>query len=364
MSHFHNVRLASLSLAVATAGFAGCATEVATTPSVDAGDDAATVVPLACSADAGAPVVVPSTPSTAAPHDSTSRWFALEGLNFGAPAGHVTPCAWTSVALDLDHRTTNPTVSTGDSCTRAAGSTHLTLLDGPGGADDNFLGTVMPIFGSPCVAQSAIGATATVLLRVDSARDDDATDVHGALYLGRSDEGAKGHWRVDATSLVDRASLDRPIATFDAGYVKDGVLVTGPTTGTTRLPTAGSIELFACDGKSPSEIDWPITRAQLVVALDGSKGVLAGAVPVAGIADALSPALATMGICPSTSTFSAVAKTIAQAADLVGDAPDFNDPSKPCDAISLGVGVSLAPIDAPTEVVAPAAPSDPCAASK
>ncbi|MFI5301362.1 MAG: hypothetical protein ACHREM_25025 [Polyangiales bacterium] len=365
LQHNNSKFLSSILLAsLASAALAGC--DVGFDLSLP---DSAPVVtdgahadePLRC--DAGTPGSAPIAPDAGAPSNRQSRWFVIGNVNPGRSADGSLKCGWTSVALDLDHRATDPyePASATASCARASGAPSNTLLDGVGGVDDNFVEQVLPVINGLdyCFDSSMSSGDAAMLLRLDAAANDDATQVGGAVFLAHRDPsaldgGASQAWRVDARSLADGATLSRPIATFSAGYVRDGVWVSGEATGRAMLPLMIQPSFWKCDPTSPlSEADLPIARTQLVVHLnpvDGSQSIVAGVMPSAELAAALIPSL--IGdVCLSDSLRQSAIETFSQAADTVLAAPDLNDPSVTCDSISLGLGFTIQAIDAPTAVV-------------
>ena len=86
---------------------------------------------------------------------------------------------------------------------------------------------------------------------------------------------------------------------------------------------------------------------------------MAGAMGLDALISAMKPLAAKSGICPENATFQQVKTTISQYADLVLDAPQFQDTTRGCDAISIGIGIRVAPAAAPTEVVPAVSPPTP-----
>lgn len=63
------------------------------------------------------------------------------------------------------------------------------------------------------------------------------------------------------------------------------------------------------------------------------------------------PGRSSYGICPGNATFDQVVGTVSNYADLVLGAPQLQDPTRPCDAISVGMGIEMVPASPPTVVV-------------
>jgi hypothetical protein len=71
-----------------------------------------------------------------------------------------------------------------------------------------------------------------------------------------------------------------------------------------------------------------------------------------------------LGLCPGDATYDQVIAGVAQGADLVFGAPQLQDPTRDCDAMSIGIAITMAPAAPPTTVVPSPPPApDPCTAS-
>jgi hypothetical protein len=299
-------------------------------------------------------VVVPARPAIdAGAATANVRWFAFDSIRVGS----ANSCAWAAFGLDLDHRQTGATSADAETCKRSPQAPAEVATDGPGGVDDSFGSHVLVGLRafSSCLGDEAPDATYTLLLRVDASSDVDAVGITGALFLGRDlghvpHRDAGDRWLVDPASLGARASLSEPVVRFPDGYVRDGIWVSGVASGQALLPLFPGHSGSACVPERAREIDVPISSPRIVARLDGSGGVLAGVVPVAGLSSALAPVLASFGLCPGSGTYNGLLDTLTLWADVSAGAPDFQDPSSTCDAISLGVGFTMRPAGEPAGV--------------
>jgi hypothetical protein len=132
-----------------------------------------------------------------------------------------------------------------------------------------------------------------------------------------------------------------PKLTFPDGYMAAGTWVSGTFgTGTVTLPlTIGVLTTL------------PLEAGILTFHVsDGLNGTIAGAVDPGHLEDALTPWLETFGLCPGNATFDQVVLTMTESADLVTGAPELQDTTVTCNAISVGLGFELAPVQPPTTI--------------
>ena len=66
---------------------------------------------------------------------------------------------------------------------------------------------------------------------------------------------------------------------------------------------------------------------------------------------ALTPLGEKFGLCPGNATFDQVADVLTEAADLTLGASQLQDPTRACDAVSVGMGIVMVPALPPTTVV-------------
>jgi hypothetical protein len=296
-----------------------------------------------------------------------TRWFAMRHAFLGTvdpKTGESNPDAWRALGFDLDRRVTtlDDSKTSHDTCKRVEGSATGVLADGDDGVDNAFGAHFMQTLKSlksdiEDVANAGIErGDETILVRLDNLGPDDNAGVPGALYVAR-DLGAAptwsegDHWPVVASSLVDGVDLSKPVATFPAGYMRGGVWVSGPVEATSaRIAFTVGAAPFAL---SPDAM-------QIVLEPASGKGTISGFTRASDLVASLARGAAVLGICPGNATFDQIALTLTQSADLVADAPGFQDDTQTCDALSFGIGLAMQPTGAPTTVVADAPAPEGC----
>lgn len=303
---------------------------------------------VGCSVESAEPTL--ATPALAHPPArpsvssvGTTRWFVVDSYRLGLTDRHgvSSPDAWKQYGFDLDGRATSrDDVTAGrTACRRPVGSATSALVDGQAGIDNLFGGTFMSIMKSlqsdvEELTNKAVAAGGyTLVLRLDdvSTASDDAY-APGALFLvGRKEKAsfaADEKWPVAGTSL-------EPIATFPAGYVTHGTWVSGDL-GTelphVAVPMAGDA-LVA-----------PLYGGVLTLDLAAGEGMMAGALRTADFAEMLKPYFKRFGICPGDDSFAGLVNLVTGTADALATLPLSSDPSRNCDAMSLGVAFTVKPM--------------------
>jgi len=292
-----------------------------------------------------------------------TRWLAMSHVYLGTvdpKTGESSPEAWRGLGFDLDHRVTSAedSLTNHDTCARVVGAPPGVLTDGDDGIDNafgaHFMQTVKSLDSDiERVANAGVDSgDETILLRLDNVGPDDNAGVPGALYVARDLGGAptwteSDHWPVVSSSLVDGVDLSKPVASFPAGYMTGGVWVSGPLEATTAKITfrVGSAP-FAL---SPDAM-------QIVVRTSDGSGTISGFTRATDLVASLAQGAGALGLCPGNATFDQFAQMVTASADLVADAPGFQDDTRSCDALSFGIGVTMKPTGAPTSVV-PAQPA-------
>jgi hypothetical protein len=315
---------------------------------------------------AGPPTSAVPPPRPTTPSSGGERWFAVNALHLGLTdraTGMPNINAWKSYGFDLDGRNTGLAASKEnlDSCTKVAGAPSNVLLDGNLGTDNNFGSQVMTVLQSlksdneATINAGIIDGSSTLLLRLQNVDPSyaDGTGVTGAIYIAHGGTGftpkfdVSDHWPIVTSSLVNATSIgdaSNAVVKFPAGYVSGGYWVSGPLgDGTVSLS-------MVLDGVA---LTLPLQSGVLTVRLsDGSDGTIAGAVTVSDLVTATTPLVESFGICPGNSTFTDVIQTITQSADLVTGAPQLQDTSVTCNAVSIGLGFTVQPTGVPTTTVA------------
>ena len=293
-----------------------------------------------------------------------TKWFAVNEVKLGfTPRGSTTkdPNAWREYGYDLDARLTTAEDSKDsvNSCKRREGSLTKFLQDGGGGSDNNFGQHVLwSIEGFKPGAEDFVNdglksGRYTLILRIDNVTDGDNSRAPGALYLGGDFAGGKAKptftaadkWPINPLSLADGKTLSKPKVAFANGYIRNGMWISG---------NFGSDTVDLGPMLSGADISLPVDSAVITVKLDGSNGTIAGAVNTAKLQSGLAPVARRLGLCEGNTAYTEVVKTLALAADLVAGAPQLQDTSRECDAISLGYGFSMRPTTEPTALMAAA----------
>jgi hypothetical protein len=292
------MRTAFVAALVALAA-SGCVTSTTGSPSpVGSGDE-----PL---------IHAPADPDAPASTSTAARTFVVTSFDYGALTDSA---AWQSLGLDIDDQDT--TRDSTDVCQLTAGASRVTQQDGSGGIDNSFGANLLPIL------ITVLGSDAPQRLDASFATGSPGNQL---VVFGLSPA------LDDATVM---ASFDG--APFAGAWVTGRTVVGGPSAKEARLHL-GTLS----DGASATaELTFPITHIQVVAPLtaDGSTvqaGVLSAIVPtveaiaaVDTFARAISPGI-------DEQSLQSIEQQIAQASDILVDGTQ--DPSRPCDGISLGLG--------------------------
>lgn len=304
-----------------------------------------------------------------------ARWFSIRAFALGLDdmrTGARSPGAWACYGFDLDGVTTSGTSNSSDSstssaassCKRASNAAASALRDGAGGIDNNFGHYVAPFLGAfdSCLTTPTVAdAGYALVLRIDGDPSQDGANVRGALYLGRPRFVLAG----EAKSFVEPTPIE-PVVTFAEGYVSGGVWVSGaPSSAILELPLAIGLRTLPVESDrstcpTPHELRLPLTSMQLTVRADGTNGVLAGILPMTRLRSSLKTWLGSNGYCSGTNLADTILRTVSTSADVLTDATARLDPHAYCDAISIGLGFTMTPLDAAPSLVeaGPAATSD------
>ena len=266
-------------------------------------------------------------------------WFAITKYQLGITrrsGGFPDPAAWKDYGYDLDSRTTtaDDSKSSINSCKRRSGSPTRVLLDGNDGRDNNFGQHVMSVIKSlKADAEEAVNATvsdgtATLLLKLDNVGGDNNGKVPGELFVAVQRGSCGGtNWSIDIRSLdATKAAKVK----YPNGYMAGGVWVSGDFAKESiqlPLPWLGHLLTLPLQGGVISFRPF-----------SGESGTIAGLSTTDGLKEALTPLFKQYGICPGNATYDQVVETMAQSADLVVGAPSFQDMTRECNAISLGLG--------------------------
>lgn len=93
----------------------------------------------------------------------------------------------------------------------------------------------------------------------------------------------------------------------------------------------------------------------------GKDGVIGGVIEAAAFVKGIDGGLRGAGICPGNATYDQVVQTITQSQDLVLSPPTFQDPTRECSALSVGIGFEVRPSGNWGGIASAPSTPDPCA---
>ncbi len=307
--------------------------------------------------------VLPVRPANGAATGSAPTVFAISKMYFGDTdrAGHTSEAAWKSYGLNIDGKVTGENST--NTCRLVAGASCGTQLDGDDGIDNSFGSNVMPIIQALNSTYSSFANTAiqqgggTMLFQLDGLGSAPSyARLPSALY--RAVPTSQPRWDgtdvrdVDAVSLVG-GDISRPIILLLDGYMADRVWVGGLSTGPAYLdlqvtagPNGGGVPL------PPIPLQHIQSAMQVVSGTAANGGTLSGVVRVEDMITwvELWTGTLTTGLCTGTAVMSVVS-AFEQASDIMADGT--NEPGKPCDGISVGLGFDAVTVQLGKAVTAP-----------
>jgi hypothetical protein len=248
-----------------------------------------------------------------------TRVYQIRSLDFGDESSD----AWRGLGLDIDDTAT--TRDSSDVCQLAAGAATVTQQDGNGGIDNSFGENLLPIL------VTVMGSDAPARLN--------ASFVTGGpvnQFEVRGLDVALG----DATVT---GSFDG--APFAGAWLTGGTVVSGPSAKEASL-LLGAATLT---GAETAELTFAITHIQMVAPLtsDGSgvqHGVLSAIMPTAEAVTAVEQFARALDPNVDPSVLQTLDQQVAQASDILVDGTQ--DPSKPCNGISVGLGFTATVVTA------------------
>jgi hypothetical protein len=281
-------------------------------------------------------------------------WLEAKQVVFGTldAAGKDSSDAWKDVGFDLDSTCTGPAESAGDlgTCKKAPGAAPDVLVDGNSCRDNNFGGRLLQQVKFARLEERTNAALTqgnnTWILALDDLDDgEDDPYVPGRLYKA-------AHWagyptapppKFDGTDVrqvtaesVTGGDVNAPKTRFTRGYLSKNVWVSGEPAGLDLVMPFDSMNVIM-----------PLTAAVLTVGISadhktGSNGTIAGAIPVTLTKPLLDPIARSLAICPGTSFYDGLINMVATLPDVVIKSPTLQDPTMPCDGVSVGIGVVFA----------------------
>lgn len=332
-----------------------------------------TFVPETGDADPG-PARPPARPEGAVAPSGKGKtlWVAVKRMFVGSltSLGERSPDAWREFGFDLDKVCTSKddSIKNVGTCRRHPEANQDFLEDGDRCRDNNFGRHVVQLLvvsseGFESRLNNGIfDGDATWLIRVDDL-DDGPNDPYAPakLYRASSEKGTPPKWdgtdirKVLSDSVIGR-DLEKPIADFPKGYVRDNVWVSGE-------PELRQLVLPVSDGLY---VTLMLESAVMTLSLDeghksATRGALGGAIPMKSIDVLLGPIATSSGFCPGSSLYNSLLRNVQRFPDVVIGAPNLQDTTVQCDGLSMGLAFDVAPIQPVTELVDPPAPKpDPC----
>lgn len=311
----------------------------------------------------------PTDPGTPQANGTTPTVLAISKLYLGDvnAQGQPDPNAWKTLGYNLDNLVSTPGAK--NHCTPQAGANVADVeTDGVGGIDNSFGENLMPLIASlasdpdASVNSSISNGSFTVMVKMDNV-DSQATQsgVNAALY-GGANLGSPPKWDgTDQWPVVPELlggnppSENDPLVTFPKSFVVNNTWVSG---------SQGKLSLsLSVQGYS---LTLDIVKAVITMNLSPDRksatgGIIAGVINTDSLVSELRKIAGSFdkSLC-SGSTFDSIAQQIKAASDIMDDGSN-GDPSKTCNAISIGLG-----FDAKAVQLGPVAPAakptaDPCA---
>jgi hypothetical protein len=347
-------RLLLVALAACGGGSSG-------SPDAARSPDAAAIGPDAAPASRRPPPPGP----THAPDGAGSTTFAIDKLYLGDtdPDGTIDHTnGWKNYGYDLDGKASTATST--DLCQlRNNASPANVYPDGPDGTDNSFGHHVLPI-----MLGLASDATAKVNESLDSGgprplftldalgSGTDYNPLDGADYAGLTLGSVPRYdgtdvWPIDNQSIVN-GDVTMPVVQFPNSYVVGDTWVSG-------APSSVEVDLHLDGFALPLVID--DATVTMVLSADhthASHGIVAGVLHTDQLVAAFDVMAGSFDpqLC-SGSTIDAINAQLEQASDILHDGTQ--DPTQPCDGISIGLGFDAAVVQLGTPGTAPT-PVNPC----
>jgi len=282
--------------------------------------------------------------------------FAIRRIYLGDTDRNGVPnqAAWRAFGYDIDGLTT--TRETSGSCVLASGAARSSGYDGECGTDNSFGSNIVPIllttFGQDYSAKldASIAAGGLTDILVVDARAISAGGVAPAALLNGAALGHAPAWDGTDEWPIDSTSFDAgdALVTFARAYVIDGTWVGAPRSG------AGAITLGTFHGY-PFRLPVGRLLVTMRIAPDGKTatgGVISGVVRVEPFIRQLEiwQGVISSSLCDRRCVD--VCYSPREASDILADGTV--DPTRPCDAISIGIGFEASAVKlGPTLDVAP-----------
>jgi len=248
----------------------------------------------------------------------------------------------------------------------AGGSPAAVYPDGIDGIDNSFGKNILPILlglssdVSVQLNKSIAQGERTYLMSISDVGGEDCA-TQSTLFFGAN----LGHvpkfdgsdvWPIDATSLVNPNDPTNAKWEFPNTKVTQGVVLTG-------TPSSFDLHLYL----SGLDLVLPVHRARIRFALGADQksatgGQIGGVIAVADLTAEIQKSAAAFdaSFCdPNSPTLQSILNQVRQAADILLDGTQ--DPSKPCEGISIGLGFTMKSAQLGPVAPPPPPPPNPCA---
>lgn len=321
------------------------------------------------------PVRPPPRPTGAAVPSSKGKtlWVIARQFFLGTKtvSGALTSDAWKDWGYDIDHVCTGPTEAAANSgtCLKYPTAKSEVLLDGNGCRDNVWASELMKLIVSfdSVVEDSAndyvtrgFGSWIFVVRDLDDGANDPYAP--GAMYkaadwqifhTGAPKFDGSDVREVTGDSVIGNDPM-QPLTTFPNGYVSNGVWVSGDRSKIhASIPVSGVNANFDMVGGV-------VTIALTDDHSTGTLGLIAGALRTEQVQAFIDPVGAALGLCPGTPLYDAVLNRLKEYVDVVADAPDLQNTTVQCDAMSTGIGFTVVPIQPVTQVIDEIPPPSGC----
>ncbi len=330
-----------------------------TSSSTDKPDKSCTDTGVTCDhppADPGGPAAAGTTPTV----------LAISKLYLGDTdkQGNPDPNAWKSLGYDIDGIVSTPHGTNHCKPVDGANPTNV-KTDGNNGIDNSFGENLLPLITSlaqdvsASVNQSISDGSFTVMVKMDNVDSQANQDGITAALYGGAKMGSAPVW--DGTDkwpvvpeLLNGGNINDPKVQFAKSFVADNTWVSG---------SQGDLALnLAVQGYN---LTLNIGKAVITMKLAGDRksasgGIIAGVINTEDLVSQLKKVAGSFdpSLCDGP-TFESIAQQIRVASDIMSNGTN-GDPSKTCDAISIGIGFDAQQVQLGD--VAPVSPpgADPC----
>lgn len=281
--------------------------------------------------------------------------------------GQVSTEAWRGYGFNLDCK--ESTAKSVDLCKPAPGGTASTVYpDGNDGIDNSFGKLLLPIYKmlvndlSGQINNSIDNGTFTILVHIGGLEAGGTGKFASGAYIGAMEPGSLPNWMgADAWKVRSDCLIGKDLSTPVALYSNSQVTLEGGQRVYSSV-NPGSIALSLEVAGVHLVLPISNTRISMVLSSDNTKatsGRIGGVINTEMLLKETAKVIGAVDstFCPPSEVYNSFAQDVRKASDILSDGTQ--DPSKTCDAISIGIGFEA---DAAllSDVFDPIAPTDPC----